>query len=65
MKAAAQVCANDTDTITLLGVTLQPRSLRAMNVLVEEGIREGRRWIITNHDLDSVYLVHRHAKLRE
>jgi N-acetylglucosaminyldiphosphoundecaprenol N-acetyl-beta-D-mannosaminyltransferase len=65
MKAVGPVCAKDTDSITLLGVTLQPRSLQEMNMLVEQGIREGHKWIIANHNLHSVYLVHRYAKLRE
>lgn len=52
-------------TISLLGVTLQPKSLDEMNVLVERGIRGGHKWIIANHNLHSVYLFHRHAKLRE
>ena len=36
-----------------------------MNELVEQGIRERQKWIIANHNLHSVYLFHRHAKLRE
>jgi N-acetylglucosaminyldiphosphoundecaprenol N-acetyl-beta-D-mannosaminyltransferase len=36
-----------------------------MNKLVEQGIRERQKWIIANHNLHSVYLFHRHAKLRE
>jgi N-acetylglucosaminyldiphosphoundecaprenol N-acetyl-beta-D-mannosaminyltransferase len=65
MKVAGPVHAKDTDTISLLGVTLHPRSLQGMNMLVEQGIREGRKWIIANHNLHSVYLFNRYAKLRE
>jgi N-acetylglucosaminyldiphosphoundecaprenol N-acetyl-beta-D-mannosaminyltransferase len=36
-----------------------------MNRLVEQGISEQRKWIIANHNLHSLYLFHRHAKLRE
>ena len=36
-----------------------------MNQLVEQGIRERQKWIIANHNLHSVYLFHRHPKLRE
>ena len=36
-----------------------------MNELVEQGIRERHKWIIANHNLHSVYLLHRHPKLRE
>ena len=57
--------ANTTDTVAFLGLTLQPKSMAAMSDLVEQGIREQRKWIISNHNLHSVYLFHRHAKLRE
>jgi N-acetylglucosaminyldiphosphoundecaprenol N-acetyl-beta-D-mannosaminyltransferase len=65
MKVEGPVRAKDTNTISLLGVTLHPRSLQGMNMLVEQGIREGHKWIIANHNLHSVYLFNRHAKLRE
>jgi len=55
----------DLDTITFLGLTLHPRSLQGLNMLVDEGIRERRKWIIANHNLHSLYLFHRHAELRE
>jgi N-acetylglucosaminyldiphosphoundecaprenol N-acetyl-beta-D-mannosaminyltransferase len=50
--------------VSFLGVTLQPRSLAELNQLVEQGIRENQRWIIANHNLHSLYLFHRHAKMR-
>jgi N-acetylglucosaminyldiphosphoundecaprenol N-acetyl-beta-D-mannosaminyltransferase len=53
------------DTVAFLGLTIQPRSMPEMNRLVERGIRERQKWIIANHNLHSVYLFHRHAKLRE
>jgi len=65
MTAASSVTARNSDSITLLGVTIQPRSLQEMNMLVEEGIRECRKWIISNHNLHGLYLFHRHARLRE
>jgi len=40
MKAASPVSGKDYNTITFLGLTLHPRSLQGMNMLVEEGIRE-------------------------
>jgi N-acetylglucosaminyldiphosphoundecaprenol N-acetyl-beta-D-mannosaminyltransferase len=55
---------SDTDTVTFLGVTVHPRSLDAMNLLVEEGIRADHKWIISNHNLHSLYLYHRHARVR-
>ncbi len=33
--------------------------------MVEQGIREGRKWIITNHNLHSVYLLYRQPRLRK
>src|ERR1700691_205891 len=65
MKAVSLNPAQSTDTVAFLGLTLQPRSIPQMNKLVDQGIREHRKWIITNHNLHSVYLFHRHAKLRE
>jgi len=63
MMLKATVNSNS-ETITLLGVTIQPRSLDAMNLLVEEGISGDHKWIISNHNLHSLYLYHRHARLR-
>ena len=54
-----------TGTVAFLGLTLQPSSMPEMNQLVEQGIRERQKWIIANHNLHSVYLFHRHPKLRE
>ena len=65
MSALNQDCVNNTETVAFLGVTLQPRSMPEMNKLVEQGIRERQRWIIANHNLHSLYLFHRHAKMRE
>jgi N-acetylglucosaminyldiphosphoundecaprenol N-acetyl-beta-D-mannosaminyltransferase len=63
MKALSS--ASGIETIGFLGVTLQPRSLQQMTRLVEEGIRERRGWIIANHNLHSLYLCHRHPRLRD
>lgn len=65
MKAVSPASANMTDTVAFLGLTLQPKSMPEMNELVEQGIRERQKWIIANHNLHSVYLLHRHPKLRE
>jgi len=65
MKVAGPARAKDIDTVSLLGVTIHPRSLQRLNMLVEQGISEGHKWIIANHNLHSVYLVNRHEKLRE
>ena len=65
MKALSSVSGISTETIRFFGLTLQPRSLQQMTMLVEEGIRERRNWIIANHNLHSVYLCHRHPRLRD
>jgi N-acetylglucosaminyldiphosphoundecaprenol N-acetyl-beta-D-mannosaminyltransferase len=65
MRAASPDSGKEHDTITFLGLTLQPRSLQEMNMLVEQGIREHHKWIIANHNLHSLYLFHRHARLRD
>jgi len=36
-----------------------------MNELVAQGIRERQKWLIANHNLHSVYLFHRHDRMRE
>jgi N-acetylglucosaminyldiphosphoundecaprenol N-acetyl-beta-D-mannosaminyltransferase len=65
MKALRQECTNSTGTVAFLGLTLQPRSQLQMSELVEQGIRERQKWIISNHNLHSVYLLHKVAKVRE
>jgi N-acetylglucosaminyldiphosphoundecaprenol N-acetyl-beta-D-mannosaminyltransferase len=65
MKALSAVSGENTETVSFLGLTLQPRSLPEMNMLVEQGIRDHRNWIIANHNLHSLYLFHKHPKLRE
>ena len=50
---------------SFFGLTLQPMSSPKLMALVEKGISENRKWVITNHNLHSVFLFHRHPKLRE
>lgn len=65
MSAARPIPANSTETVSFLGLTMQPRSQAEMSELVAQGIREQQKWIIANHNLHSVYLFHRHARVRE
>src|ERR1700733_9800699 len=65
MKAVSPASAKNIDTVAFLGLTLQPRSIPEMNELVEQGIRERQKSIISNQNLHSVYLLHRHPKLKE
>lgn len=62
-EQATDAVAN-ADSVSFLGVTLQPRTLNELNALVEQGIRENQHCIIANHNLHSLYLFHRHAKMR-
>jgi len=55
----------DNSGISFFGLTLHPKSMPELNELVERGISESRKWIITNHNLHSVYLLHRRPRLRE
>ncbi|HKE88937.1 MAG TPA: WecB/TagA/CpsF family glycosyltransferase [Gemmatimonadales bacterium] len=48
----------------LLGVRVQALSVDALNNAVAAGVRSGERRIIANHNLHSVYLYRRDAKLR-
>lgn len=65
MNSQHTVAEASHDTVTFLGLTLQPRSLDELNSLVEQGVREQQRWIIANHNLHSLYLYHRHPRLRD
>jgi N-acetylglucosaminyldiphosphoundecaprenol N-acetyl-beta-D-mannosaminyltransferase len=51
--------------VSFLGVRLHPMSLQELTDTVEQGILESRKWIITNHNLHSLYLFHRLPKLQE
>ena len=65
MNPPSQEFASTPDTVAFLGLKLQPKSMPEMNELVEQGIRERQKWIIANHNLHSVYLFHRLARMRE
>jgi len=65
MKSRSVQSVSAMGTIEFMGLSVQPKSMQEMNQLVEQGIREGRKWIIANHNLHSVYLFHRYHKLRE
>jgi N-acetylglucosaminyldiphosphoundecaprenol N-acetyl-beta-D-mannosaminyltransferase len=56
---------SDYREVSFLGLSLHPMSLAELTAVVEQGILKSRKWIITNHNLHSVYLFHRHQKLRE
>jgi len=51
--------------VSFFGLTLNPMSSERLTAVVEQGVEESRKWIITNHNLHSVYLFHRRPLLRE
>ncbi len=55
----------DFSEVSFLGLSLNPMSSSELIAVVEQGILESRKWIVTNHNLHSVYLFHRHQKLRD
>ncbi|WP_255550965.1 WecB/TagA/CpsF family glycosyltransferase [Granulicella sp. dw_53] len=61
--ASAQL--KDNGAVSFFGLTLHPKSLPELVALVEEGVVGDKRWIISNHNLHSVYLFHRRPRLRE
>jgi N-acetylglucosaminyldiphosphoundecaprenol N-acetyl-beta-D-mannosaminyltransferase len=65
VTADASSQAKSNSAISFFGLTLHPKSLAELTALVEQGVVEGKKWIITNHNLHSVYLLNRRPKLRE
>jgi N-acetylglucosaminyldiphosphoundecaprenol N-acetyl-beta-D-mannosaminyltransferase len=55
----------DTSEVSFFGLRLNPKSMPELNALVERGVSERKKWIISNHNLHSVYLLHRRRKVRE
>ncbi len=49
--------------VSLFRLTLNPISSHELIKVVEQGILNSRKWIITNHNLHSVYLFHRRQKI--
>jgi N-acetylglucosaminyldiphosphoundecaprenol N-acetyl-beta-D-mannosaminyltransferase len=65
MNSVSVASADGFSTVEFFGLSLQPRTMDELTEIVDQGIREGQKWIISNHNLHSVYLFHRHAKMRE
>lgn len=51
--------------ISFFGLRLNPTSLPELTALIERAVEENKKWIITNHNVHSVYLLHRWPKVRE
>jgi len=62
---AGSVGQRGNNEISFLGLSLNPMSSPELTAVVEQGVLERRKWIITNHNLHSVYLFHRKPRLRE
>lgn len=52
-------------SVRILGVAVNPLNLSDLNALIAEAIAKQQRWIIANHNLHSIYLYHRVAKMRQ
>lgn len=54
----------DKPTYNLLGVWMNALSISELNALITEAIAQNQRWIIANHNLHSIYLYHKDAKMQ-
>jgi N-acetylglucosaminyldiphosphoundecaprenol N-acetyl-beta-D-mannosaminyltransferase len=55
---------DEIDRVNMLGVTVDLLTMQALTDLTARAIAEGRRVLIANHNLHSVYLYHRSAEMR-
>jgi N-acetylglucosaminyldiphosphoundecaprenol N-acetyl-beta-D-mannosaminyltransferase len=53
-----------TAKIHLLGIDVQAFTMSQMNSAIAESIRQGTQALVANHNLHSIYLYHRDAKMR-
>jgi N-acetylglucosaminyldiphosphoundecaprenol N-acetyl-beta-D-mannosaminyltransferase len=51
--------------VSFLGLKLHPMSSQELTATVELGIQGNRKWVITNHNLHSLYLFHHMPKLQD
>jgi N-acetylglucosaminyldiphosphoundecaprenol N-acetyl-beta-D-mannosaminyltransferase len=47
-----------------LGIQVNALSINDLNSLIAESIQQGKKWIIANHNLHSLYLYHHDSKMR-
>jgi N-acetylglucosaminyldiphosphoundecaprenol N-acetyl-beta-D-mannosaminyltransferase len=52
------------DTISFLGISVQPKTLPELMALLDAAINENQQCVIANHNLHSLYLFHREPELR-
>jgi hypothetical protein len=65
MNTPNQRVAQPIDTVTFLGLTIQPRSMRKTNKVLDEWIRKHRKSLFQTTIYRSVYLFQQRAKVRE
>ena len=53
------------NVIEILGVKVNPLSILQLNRSISEAIDHGHKWIISNHNLHSVYIYHHQSKMRD
>jgi N-acetylglucosaminyldiphosphoundecaprenol N-acetyl-beta-D-mannosaminyltransferase len=63
-RLGAAETADTPGVVRLLGVAVNPLTMEELTGLVTTAVRLGERRIIANHNLHSVYLYHRHARMR-
>jgi N-acetylglucosaminyldiphosphoundecaprenol N-acetyl-beta-D-mannosaminyltransferase len=49
----------------LLGIHVNALTISDLNALIQTAIAQQQRWIISNHNLHSIYLYHHDAKMRQ
>ena len=56
--------ASDIYPIHLLGITVNPLTIKDLHSLIAEAVTSSQKWIIANHNLHSIYLYHYNSKMR-
>jgi len=62
--ASPATVREDMGRAVLLGVQVEALSMTDLNRIVSDGIDDGRRVIVANHNLHSIYLYHHDSKMR-
>jgi N-acetylglucosaminyldiphosphoundecaprenol N-acetyl-beta-D-mannosaminyltransferase len=56
--------AHTLKTHSFFGIQVNALTIADLNALIGTAIQQRQRWVIGNHNLHSIYLHHRHAKMR-
>lgn len=49
----------------LLGVKINLLSMTQLNCLIAEAVKQNKKWIIANHNLNSLYIYHHNSQMRD